>query len=114
MNKVSIWASAAVLAMTISAGAETTHTEGSMMSGVHQMPGPKAGIMPHSAMPSHNPKCMKEALATMPPSHRKYCEHASKPVTGTNANVSNDTGVHQMMGPKAGTMPNSSMPSHGH
>ena len=46
----------------------------SMVSGTHNMPGPKAGTMSNQAMPSMSPNCSPEALATMPPEHRSACQ----------------------------------------
>lgn len=74
MNRAWNWASVAVLAVIVSACATGPHTEGTMLSGSHQMPGVKVGNMSDRAMPSHSPDCTEAALANMPPEHRLLCE----------------------------------------
>ena len=61
------------------AAANPLHAPGSsMLSGTHNMPGPKAGTMSNQVMPENSPACSPEALATMPPEHRLACERAPR------------------------------------
>lgn len=76
MNRTMAWAGAAILAATLSACASGPHTDASMLSGWHIMPGPKAGVMPDRAMPSRSADCTESALASMPQEHRQLCEKA--------------------------------------
>lgn len=76
MNRTFAWAGAAILAATLSACASGPHTNASMLSGSHIMPGPKAGNMSDRVMPSRSADCTEAALANMPPEHRQACERA--------------------------------------
>lgn len=74
MNRTIAWAGGAILAGALSACAAGPHTDGSMLSGIHQMPAPKGGVMSDQAMPSQSPDCTNAALANMPSEHRQACE----------------------------------------
>lgn len=61
------------------ASANPLHAPGSsMLSGTHNMPGPKAGTMSNQVMPERSPACSPEALAAMPPEHRLACERVPR------------------------------------
>ena len=74
MKSAMAWAGAAILAATISACTTGPHTDASMLSGNHVMPGPKGGVMGDRAMPSRSADCTEAALASMPPEHRQACQ----------------------------------------
>lgn len=76
MRKLLALAGAASLALAVSACANQPHTDATMLSGAHAMPGPKAGFMNDRVMPSRSADCTKEALDKMPPEHREMCEKA--------------------------------------
>lgn len=76
MNRTIALAAAAVLAVTLSACAGGPHTNASMLSGSHVMPGQKAGVMSDRVMPSRSADCTDEALAKMPVEHHAICERA--------------------------------------
>ncbi len=55
--------------------APPSHPDNEMLRGTHTMQGtPKPGSMSNKVMPSRSPDCSPEALANMPPEHRKACE----------------------------------------
>lgn len=58
-------------------GCATEHSEADMLSGSHVM-GSK-NMMSDQAMPSHSMNCTPEALANMPPEHRRMCETQAPP-----------------------------------
>lgn len=71
-----MWAGVAIVAAAVSACATGPHTDASMLSGSHAMPGPKSGTMSDQVMPSRSQDCSEAALANMPPEHRQICEKA--------------------------------------
>jgi hypothetical protein len=71
-------ASAAIMAVSLSACATQKHSDATMLAGSHAM-APKAGMMSDKAMPSRSMDCSKAALETMPPEHRKLCEQQAQP-----------------------------------
>lgn len=77
MRREMVWAGALIVASTLAAcgGPAPQHTEGSMLSGTHNMPGSKAG-MSNEYMPERAFKCSEAELATMPPEHRQACLNA--------------------------------------
>lgn len=76
MHKLVALGGAAILGLAVSACANRPHTDATMLSSAHAMPGPKAGFMNDRAMPSRSADCTKEALDKMPPEHRTMCEQA--------------------------------------
>ena len=74
MKKTMGLVGAAILAGVLSACTTGPHTDASMLSGSHAMPGPKSGTMSDQVMPSHSQDCTEAALANMPADHRKACE----------------------------------------
>ena len=74
MNSAIVWAGAVVVAAVVSACASGPHTNASMLSGSHMMPGAKAGLVGDRVMPSRSADCTVTALANMPPEHRQICE----------------------------------------
>ena len=74
MKKTTAWVGIAILAGVLSACTTGPHTEASMLSGSHVMPGPKSGTMSDRVMPSRSQDCTEAALANMPADHRKACE----------------------------------------
>lgn len=78
MKRAMILTGAVVLAAVVSACTPRQHTDDTMLSGTHTMPGPKAGTMANEQMPMRSPDCSPEALATMPPEHRQMCSQRTR------------------------------------
>lgn len=74
MNSAIVWAGAVVVPAAVSACAGGPHTDASMLSGLHMMPGAKAGLMSDRAMPLRSAGCTETALANILPEHRQVCE----------------------------------------
>ena len=73
MRRAIVWSGAMTVAATLTAcGPAPQHTEDSMLSGTHTMPGSK-GPMTNKYMPERAFNCSEAALATMPPEHRQAC-----------------------------------------
>jgi hypothetical protein len=78
MKLVMILTGAVILAAAVSACTPRQHTDATMLSGTHTMPGPKAGTMANDQMPMRSPDCSPEALAAMPPEHRQMCAQRAR------------------------------------
>ncbi len=115
MKRAIALAGAAVIAAALSACASGPHTQASMATGTHVMPGPKGGVMPDRSMPSHSADCTEAALATMPAEHRAACEKVQEQSSQSQVqpDTSTTSGQHVMPAPKGGVMPNASTPSGG-
>lgn len=71
----------AVLIALTAACEPRPHTEDTMLSGSHVMYTPMSTpqrSMTDRLMPSRSPDCTEEALATMPPEHRRACPSARR------------------------------------
>lgn len=79
MKKTTAWVAVAILAGAVSACTTGPHSDASMLSGSHAMPGPKSGTMSDQVMPSRSQDCTEAALANMPADHRKACEQKPNP-----------------------------------
>ena len=78
MKRAMVWAGAVVLVAAVSACAPRPHTDDTMLSGTHNMPGPKTGTMSNEVMPSRSPDCSPAALANMPIEHRQACAQRTR------------------------------------
>lgn len=108
MNRTLVLIGSAILtAATVSACAERSHTDRSMLSGTHSMLGSKSGTMVDRAMPSRSADCTEAALATMPPDHRRACEG----ILGKSHESQMLSGSHAMSGAKPGVMSDKAMPA---
>jgi len=75
MKRILALTGAVGIAVSLGACAPQPHTEQTMTSGTHGMPGlPKPGVMSNQMMPERSAYCTPERLATMPPEHRAYCQ----------------------------------------